>query len=133
LPLADPFARYQQTAATTADGGDLLILTYEALLRWLSRAQEAIDAGNLVDAHQALMYSQDLILNLSTSLDFERGGDIAINLQALYQFLSREIVQANVDKDSARIGSVRELIAPLLDAWRAAVPMARKQGQLANA
>jgi flagellar secretion chaperone FliS len=133
LPLANPFARYQQTAATTADGGDLLILTYEALLRWLSRAQEAIDAGNLVDAHQALMYSQDLILNLSTSLDFERGGDIAINLQALYQFLSREIVQANVDKDSARIGSVRELIAPLLDAWRAAVPMARKQGQLANA
>jgi flagellar secretion chaperone FliS len=133
LPLANPFARYQQTAATTADGGDLLILTYEALLRWLSRAQEAIDAGNLVNAHQALMYSQDLILNLSTSLDFERGGDIAINLQALYQFLSREIVQANVDKDSARIGSVRELIAPLLDAWRAAVPMARKQGQLANA
>jgi flagellar secretion chaperone FliS len=133
LPLANPFARYQQTAATTADGGDLLILTYEALLRWLSRAQEAIDAGNLVDAHQALMYSQDLILNLSTSLDFERGGDIATNLQALYQFLSREIVQANVDKDSARIGSVRELIAPLLDAWRAAVPMARKQGQLANA
>jgi flagellar secretion chaperone FliS len=133
LPLANPFARYQQTAATTADGGDLLILTYEALLRWLSRAQEAIDAGNLVDAHQALMYSQDLILNLSTSLDFERGRDIATNLQALYQFLSREIVQANVDKDSARIGSVRELIAPLLDAWRAAVPMARKQGQLANA
>jgi flagellar secretion chaperone FliS len=133
VPLANPYARYQQTAATTADGGDLLILTYEAVLRWLGRAEEAIDAVNLVDAHQALVNAQDLLYNLETSLDFDRGGEIARSLEALYKYMKAEIVLANVEKNKERIGSVRQLIVPLLDAWRTAVPMARKQGQLAHA
>ena len=132
MPLANPYARYQQTAVRTADRGDLLILTYEALLRWLGRAEEALDNGALVDAHQALVNSQDLIANLAQSLDLERGGEIAANLQALYDFMHREIVRANLDKDKAVVSSVRELVMPLLDAWRTAVPAARKDGHLAG-
>jgi len=132
MPLANPFARYQQTAVRTADRGDLLILTYEALLRWLGRAEEAIAARNVVDAHQALMNSQDLVLNLVSSLDFEKGGEVARNLASLYEFIARQLVQANVEKDAALIASIRELVAPLLDAWRTAVPTARKEGYLAT-
>jgi flagellar protein FliS len=132
VPLANPYARYQQTAIRTADRGDLLILTYEALLRWLSRAEEAIDNGSLVDAHQALVNSQDLIANLSGSLDIERGGEVALNLQALYDYAHREVVRANLEKDKTVIASVRELLVPLLDAWRTAVPEARKDGHLAS-
>jgi|SRR5579884_738209 flagellar protein FliS len=132
MPLANPYVRYQQTAVRTADRGDLLILTYEAILRWLGRAEEALDSGSLVDAHQALVNSQDLIANLATSLDMDRGGEIAANLQALYDYMHREIVRANLEKDKAIIASVRELIVPLLDAWRTAVPAARKEGHLAG-
>lgn len=131
MPLANPFAKYQQNAASTADRGDLLILSYEAILRWLGRADQAIDAGQLVEAHEALMAAQDLITNLSMSLDYERGGQIAQNLGALYDFLKRELIQANVQKDKAMINSIRELVAPLLDAWRMAVVQARKEGHLA--
>lgn len=132
MPVTNPYARYQQTAVSTADRGDLLILTYEALLRWLGRAEEAIDAGKVVEAHEALIAAQQLVINLDSSLDMERGGQIAINLSALYDFVKRKLIEANVTKDKAQVASLRELLSPLLDAWRAAVPMARKTGELAG-
>lgn len=131
MPATNPYARYQQTAVKTADRGDLLILTYEAILRWLGRADEAIDAGNVVNAHQALIAAQQLVIHLASSVDMDRGGDVAANLLMLYDFVGRQLVQANVEKNKAIIASIRELIAPLLDAWRTAVPMARKEGHLA--
>jgi flagellar secretion chaperone FliS len=130
MPATNPYARYQQTAVKTADPGDLLILTYEALLRWLARADEAIDAGNVVDAHQALIAAQDLVVNLSSSVDLSQG-PVGANLVLLYDYVARELMKANVEKNKAIIASIRELIAPLLDAWRMAVPAARKEGHLA--
>ena len=130
MPATNPYARYQQTAVKTADKGDLLILTYEALLRWLGRADEAIDAGNVVDAHQALIAAQDLVVNLSSSVDLNQG-PVGANLVLLYDYVARELMKANVEKSKATIASIRELITPLLDAWRSAVPAARKEGHLA--
>jgi|SRR5690348_14842890 flagellar secretion chaperone FliS len=130
MPATNPYARYQQTAVKTADRGDLLILTYEALLRWLGRADEAIDAGNVVDAHQALIAAQDLVVNLSSSVDLSQG-PVGANLVLLYDYIARELMKANIEKNKAIIASVRELITPLLDAWRTAVPAARKEGHLA--
>jgi flagellar secretion chaperone FliS len=132
VPVVNPYARYQQTAVRTADQGDLLILTYEAILRWLGRAEEAIDARKMIDAHEALLAAQDLVYSLTSSLDHARGGEVALNLASLYDFIQRHLVQANVEKNKALISSIRELLAPLLDAWRAAVPNARKEGHLAS-
>jgi flagellar protein FliS len=130
LPLANPYAKYQQTSAKTADRGDLVVLSYEAILRWLGRADQAIDGGKLLDAHEALVAAQDLVLNLSNSLDYERGGQIAQNLGSLYEYMRRELIQANVQKNKDIIASIRDLISPLLDAWRTAVVQARKEGYL---
>ena len=131
MPLANPYAKYQQTAIHTADRGDLLIMTYEAVLRWLGRADEAIDAGKVPEAHDALVAAQELVRNLAGSLDLERGGDIARNLNALYDYIHIQLVQANVQKSKEAIAAVRDLVAPLLDAWRGAVHTARKQGGIA--
>ena len=130
MPLANPYARYQQTAVKTADNGDLLILTYEALIRWLGRAEEAISAEKIPEAHDALIAAQQLVNNLSAGLDLAAGGAVAQNLSAVYDYMLRQLAQANVQKDRAMVAAVRELVIPLLDAWRTAVVEARKQGQL---
>lgn len=132
MPIANPYARYQQTAVGTADRGDLLILSYEALVRWLNRASEAIDAAKIESAHDALINAQALVRSLMDSLDLDRGGEVAKNLYSLYDFVLRQLVEANVQKDKDLIASTRELVAPLLEAWRVAVSSARKQGLLAT-
>src|SRR5712692_922930 len=129
MPLSNPYNQYRQTAATTADRGQLLVMSYEALLRWLGRADTAIDEGKIPAAHNALVSAQDLVQNLAWALDFDRGGEIAANLSAIYDYLNERLTWANVNKDKEVIEEVRQLVVPLVDAWRVAVEQARKEGQ----
>ncbi|MHB8620192.1 MAG: flagellar export chaperone FliS [Chloroflexota bacterium] len=129
MPLANPYQAYRHTAAKTSDRGELLVMTYEAILRWLNRADAAIDADKVTDAHTALVSAQDLIHNLAWSLDFERGGQVADNLKSLYDYMLDQLMWANVNKDKELIDRVRGLVAPLLDAWRVAVVRARREAQ----
>jgi flagellar protein FliS len=55
------------------------------------------------------------------SLDFEAGGDIAQNLFSLYMYFNREILEANIRKDVARIKSIRRMLEELRGAWATAV------------
>jgi flagellar protein FliS len=130
VPLSNPYNQYRQTAATTADRGQLLVMTYEALLRWLARADSAIDDGKVPTAHNALVNAQELVQNLTWALDYDRGGEIAVNLSRVYNYLGERLVWANVNKDKSIIDEVRQLVEPLVDAWRVAVDQARKEGQI---
>ena len=132
MPLANPYQRYQTTAAQTADGSQLILMSYEAILRWLGRADTAIDENKIQDAHNALISAQEIVRDLSWNLDFAQGGEIAENLRRLYEYMTAELVWCNVHKDKQRIDGVRQLVMPLLDAWRVAVVKARREGRAAS-
>jgi flagellar protein FliS len=51
------------------------------------------------------------------SLDFEQGGDIAVNLFSLYTWFNRELMEANISQDAKRISIVRNNIDDLRNAW----------------
>lgn len=132
MPLSNPYQRYHQTAAQTADGSQLLVMSYEAILRWLTRAEAAIDEDRVEDAHNALIAAQEIVRNLSWSLDHERGAEVAANLKNIYDFVLTELTWANVNKDKERIGAIRAMVTPLLDAWRVAVVKARRESRQAS-
>ena len=133
MPLTNPYQRYQHTAAQTADGGQLLIMSYEAIQRWLGRAETAIDADKIETAHTALISAQEILRNLQLNLNHEQGGEVAANLQKIYGYLISELVWANIDKDKDRICAVRDMVTPLLDAWRVAVVKARREASARTA
>jgi len=127
MPLSNPYQRYQQTATQTAGSDQLLIMSYEAILRWLGRAETAIEANHIENAHTALVSAQDILRDLKWNLDFSKGGEVAANLGRIYDYLANELVWANVEKSAERIANVRALIQPLLEAWRVAVVKARRE------
>ncbi|HLY67014.1 MAG TPA: flagellar export chaperone FliS, partial [Chloroflexota bacterium] len=92
MPLNNPYQRYRQTAVNTSEPADLVVMTYEALLRWLGRAKLGIEQGQVVEAHEALVNAQKLVANLSLSLDFDRGDGIASNLRSIYDYLIDRLV-----------------------------------------
>ena len=51
------------------------------------------------------------------SLDFDKGGDIALKLFGLYRFFNDQLMEANVQKDAAPLRSVRHFLNELRDAW----------------
>ena len=130
----NPLAAYKETRVKTASPGQLVVMLYEEAVKQCDRAIELLSAGraskpaNIDKANAAIGKVQDIITELMASLDFELGGDIAKNLFSLYMFFNRELMEANIAKDSPRISAVRAMLEELRSAWSVAATQAQGSG-----
>jgi flagellar secretion chaperone FliS len=116
-------ARYLNDSVSTASPGRLLVMLYERLVLDLTKAETALGLGEREDASGHLMHAQDIIIELRASLDMDVW-DGAVGLAKIYGYLLSELVTANVKTDATRVAACRQLIEPLLDAWRQAATAA---------
>ncbi|MEZ4523600.1 MAG: flagellar export chaperone FliS [Thermomicrobiales bacterium] len=112
----NPYARYRQIETETADGLDLVIMLYRGAIRMLGQAEDSIKDGTTTEAHNWLVRVQDIINELSLTLNLD-AGEVAVNLRRLYDYMLERLVEANVIKDIKPVIEVRELLNELLDAW----------------
>jgi flagellar secretion chaperone FliS len=120
-------ARYRETEILTATPGQLVVLLFDHLLVSLSRAKLAMANGDFELQGEHLEKSRNILTELLVTLDRERGGEIAVNLSALYSFLLGELVQVGVRADHARLERVTHMITELRSAFAEAsqAPIAR--------
>jgi flagellar protein FliS len=112
---------YRQTAVTTASKEQVLIMLYEGAIKHLKKASECCLKKDLAGKGVAVGKAHDIIIELSNSLDFNIGGDIAKNLERLYMFMVEQIIQGNMNNDSAKFDQSRALLENLLEGWKGAV------------
>lgn len=116
-------ARYLNDSIATASPARLLVMLYERLLLDLAQAESALAAGDREVAGQRLMHAQDIVVELRASLKMDVW-DGAAGLSQVYGFLLSELIAANVRSDLVKVTACRELVEPLLDAWRQAATAA---------
>jgi flagellar protein FliS len=117
--------RYVTDTVETVSPSKLVTMLYDALVRDLSLAEEAL-AGrpDLRVVNDRLVHAQAIVLELQAGLDPSKwsGGP---GLVRLYNYLHEELVKANVEKSAMRIVACRLLVEPLQQAWhQAAATMA---------
>ncbi len=110
---------YQETAVSTANKGRLVVLLYEGAIKFLKLALKEIETGNHEARNRYMIRAQDIITELNSVLDTEAGGQIAENLRQLYDFMYRQLVQANIKQDTAKINDVIRLLEDLNESWKA--------------
>ena len=115
--------RYKTDAVETMSPGRLIVALYERLLLDLQRAIDAMVRDDVADTHVALVHAQEIVGELRDALDTE-AWPAATQLAGLYDFVLRELVEANVNKDAARVVTCHDLLVPLCDAWREAAGLA---------
>lgn len=107
-----------QTRAVGNDPHQLVQMVYEAILESVAKAQGAMQAGDVPQKIQHIDKAIRLIQEgLITSLDLDNGGELAANLQALYEYAVLRLTQANAQNDTAVLDEVASLVRPLLEAW----------------
>lgn len=112
---------YKSSRANTASREDLLILLYEGAIRFLERSVAEKEAGNLSKHKNYLSRAIAIVAELQNTLDFEKGGELAIQLFELYGFMMEYLTQANITQDCSLIDRVRGQMMTLLEGWRVAV------------
>lgn len=93
---------------------------YQAAIR-MARLQ--MQAGNIPEKGKAITRAINIVSRgLRGSLDLEQGGDIARQLDDLYDFVVRLLLRANLDNDEASLNAAAELLGPIASAWSAIGP-----------
>jgi len=109
---------YQDHAVSTQTRGRLIVLLYEGALKFLRQAIGALEEGNLPEKGHYIGRAQAIISELNSNLNTEAGGEIAENLRSLYNFMSRQLNEANTKRDPQRIRDVIVCLEDLLEGWR---------------
>ena len=106
------------TAVEAATPHKLILMLFDGLLRHLRLSKAHMQKGDLAAKATSLSKSISIIdQGLRAALDDEKGGEIAQNLRALYDYCERQLVHANARNDVAKIDEVIALLEPLRTAW----------------
>ena len=108
---------YQTQAVQTAGPGQLVLMCYDGLLTAITRAQQAETPEEL---GAELIRAQQIVTELEYALDHDKGGDIARDLAALYGYCFRELVAANLAKDTSNLASVQRVVVELREGFEVA-------------
>ena len=111
--------RYLADKVNTASPAELIGMLYDAGVVAMQAGQAAVEARQAGDAHRHLVRAQNIVTELRCSLDLS-AGEIAQNLDRLYEFLGRRLVTANVEKNAGIVAECIGIFTPLRDAWREA-------------
>jgi flagellar protein FliS len=117
---------YKQMAIKTANRGQLLLMLYEAAIQNVKKASLAIDKKDMAAKGMAIGKAHDIVNELMNTLDFEVGGEIARDLERLYNFMAEHLVKANIENSKDSLHTVQKLLETLLGAWREAVDQVNK-------
>ncbi len=110
---------YHRTAIETADPLQLIILCYDAAIKDIQQAKEFHESREMNDAYRKIRHAQDIITELLVGLDYERGGDIARNLNRLYNFVLRQLIGINSREDTSIYDHLVKILSELKDGWEA--------------
>jgi flagellar secretion chaperone FliS len=113
-----PHAAYQRTQISTSDPRRIVVLLYDGAISRLNQAVESHGKGDKASRTIHVNKALDIIHFLTNSLDFERGGEISLNLQRLYDYIRDIVTLANIEGTPEKFTEAIHLLTTLLDAWR---------------
>jgi len=124
----------------TASPARLVVMLYDRAIQSLNEAIKAIETGDIERRWKANKNASEIITHLAMTLNFEEGGQIALNLNDLYRFMLTTLVNVDVRNDPQAARDVIKLIEPLRASWDqlakgadtgqpAAKPTAKSMGQ----
>lgn len=115
-----------QVGADSADPHQLIVMLFDGALERIAIAKGAIERGDIEEKGQKIGRAIAIIDGLRASLDKDVGGEIAENLDSLYDYMQRRLFDANLRSDIAALDEVADLIKEIKSAWMA-IPIEFRQ------
>jgi len=106
-----------KSAVEDASPHRLVQMLMDGALSQIAAASGHISRGETARKGAAIGQAVSIIGGLQGSLDMEKGGDIAANLDRLYDYMTRRLTEANLENDVARLKEVHGLLAEIKSAW----------------
>lgn len=109
-----------------ADGHELIMLLFNTLSLRITQAKNSIEQGDINDKIERITKALNIIDGLRVSLNHDDGGEIAKNLDDLYDYMQRRLVEANATNDVSALIEIKGLVEEIKGAWSQIPAEARK-------
>lgn len=108
-----------ESAVMSASPHQLITMLFDGASSALVRARLFMQQGNIAAKGEAIGKAIDIIENgLKGGLDPQQGGELVENLGALYDYMVRRLLQANLRNDIEAISEVERLLGDIASAWK---------------
>src|SRR5262245_5073342 len=111
---------YLLTKVLTATKQEVVVYLYEGAISYLHRAGQALKNGDTASAGMSIERTISILIELAGNLNFNRGGALALRLNAIYNYLIESLSMAASRADETTIEACRGILVILHDAWQQA-------------
>ncbi|MFJ8246257.1 flagellar export chaperone FliS [Peribacillus asahii] len=124
MAMNNPYQSYQQNAVNTASPGELTLMLYNGCLKFITLAKKAIGDGNVEAKNTNLIKAQNIIHELMVTLNMDV--NVSKQLMVMYDYLHRQLVEANIKSDLAILEEVEGFVTEFRDTWKEAIQLNRQ-------
>ncbi|HEX3044354.1 MAG TPA: flagellar export chaperone FliS [Bacillota bacterium] len=126
------YSAYQSNSIVNSSPEELTLMLYNGLIRFIMQGQKAIDDKEPEKAHASIVRAEDILLEFQATLDMKY--ELSQGLKMLYDYMYRQLVEANTKKDKLLLEEVLVLAKNLQNTWEQAMKLAKEQaGQASQA
>lgn len=118
---------YTQVDVETASQGKLIVMLFNGAIKRAEEAKRQLARNNRQEVHNNLIRAQDIVAELRGALNM-KAGEIARNLDRIYEYFQHLLVQANIKKQAEPITECVELLTIMRDTWEELFAGIAKQG-----
>jgi flagellar protein FliS len=97
----------------------LIQILMDGAIEKINVAKGLIERRDVPEKVRNINWALSMIDGLRQSLDIEKGGEIANNLESLYDYMQRRLIVANAENDPAILDEVVGLMLEIKSAWDA--------------
>ncbi len=106
----------------TSNNVQLIQMLFDGMMESLSAARSHIVNRNSNAKSEAISRANRIVIGLQGALNFEEGGELANNLNELYNYVIRRLFHVNAQNDVAVLDEIHGLMREIRDAWNAIPP-----------
>jgi flagellar protein FliS len=108
---------YLESRILSADPVELVRMLYQGAIARVRDARDHLAAGDIAARSRAISKAIEMLSELTSSLDHDRGGEIAARLSQLYDYMQRRLLEANFQQADPPLADVLGLLMTLAEGW----------------
>ena len=108
---------YRKNAVIGASPVQLVVMLYDGALKFMEQGKVSMAARDIQKQNHYIQKAQRIVMELMSSLDMVKGGEIAKNLLALYTYVLEELVSANIEDRSECLDRAMRTLTELRESW----------------
>lgn len=115
--MDEKLSQYRKSETENKTVPELIVMVYDGAIDNLKKAVELYKAEKMQDGYEAMEKAKRFVVHLYTTLDEEKGGDIAANLSDMYAYIIERMNFVQATKDIKTIKESIDLLSNIREGW----------------